>query len=216
MVGGHGGGGLGVEGRGRSWPCHSAPPVQGNRPVTLHRLSRGTEGSPGLGASTRPGCSGHPICDSGTKPPSSPALNQGLEKLPSRGVPVSPPRPQRVGDPKSLMIPIERTPQLMTKPQLVQETPPLPPKHTLLSPRLRHSCARSPPNQLADRGLKAKAQEWPSGLATGWDGGQGPPPLGDQCGSPIPTCGFAVWGRLISCSIIESDLFGLKIICLGG
>ena len=38
----------------------------------------------------RSGCAGHPICDSAREPPSSPALNQGLEQLPSRGMPVSP------------------------------------------------------------------------------------------------------------------------------
>ena len=112
----------------------------------------------------------------------------------ARGVPVSPTYTES-GRPRVPHDPNRKDPSVNDQaPAWPGNATPAPQTHALLSPRLRHSCARSPPNQLADRGLKAKAQEWPSVLATGWNGGQGPPPLGDQCGSSIPTCGFVVLG----------------------
>lgn len=110
MVGGRGGEGLGVDGEGRVPAlslCTSCP--------------GGPGGSPGHGASTAETGMRWSPCDSAREPPSS---------APEPGMRAAAKCPQRVGDPESLMIQIDRTPQLMTKP--------LPRRHThTLEPQVK-------------------------------------------------------------------------------
>ena len=147
--------GLVLMGRGGSRPCHSAPPVQGDR-----------GGSPGHGASTAETGMRWSPCDSAREPPSS---------APEPGMRAAAKCPQRVGDPESLMIQIDRTPQLMTKP--------LPRRHThTLEPQVKaFLCQESsnPPCWQRSQG-KGPGMAVSPGSWVGWGARAHPTGLGDQ------------------------------------